>query len=464
MNRCLLALLSALAIGASPAAAATPNVLFISVDDLNDWVGVLGGHPQARTPNIDRLAARGASFSHAYAAAPACNPSRVALMSGLAPHRTGVYLNDQPWRPTMREVVTLPQYLRKHGYFAEGSGKIYHDRYPDPASWDVFWPSKQEQRPDGATAPGNINGIPGTAQFDWGPLNAATEEMSDSKVVDWIAAELGKAHEKPLFLAAGIYRPHLPWYVPKKYFDMFPLEKIELPSVKEDDLSDVPPAGVRMARPGGDHAKVIRYKQWKKAVQGYLASIAFADDMVGKIVAALDAGPHAEDTLIVLWGDHGWHLGEKQHWRKFTLWEEATRTPLIFVVPKGLAPGLEEGTKPGTRIDEPVSLLDIYPTLVELCGLAPKADLSGQSLVPLLRDPETEWNRPALTTNGRGNHGLRTERYRYIRYADGSEELYDHQRDPMEWKNLAHDSSYEAVKRGMQAFLPKTDAPNVPKP
>ncbi len=444
-------------------AADRPNVLFIAIDDLNDWIGVLGGHPQSKTPNLDRLAERGVLFTHAYTAVPACNPSRAALMTGIAAHQSGVYLNSQPWRPPLQDAVTLPQHFRKHGYWVGGSGKIYHGAYPDPPSWDEYWPSQTKNKPDDPVPPNlPVNGIPNTAHFDWGPVDAPTEEMGDAQVVDWVSAKLAGEFDKPFFLACGFFRPHLPWYAPRKYFDMFPLETIELPSVNPDDLVDIPAAGVRMARPEGDHKKVIEHNQYRQAVQGYLASIAFVDEQIGRLLDAFDASPHAANTVIVLWTDHGWHLGEKRHWRKFALWEEATRTPLMMVVPEGMAPGLKEGTKAGTRVTTPVSLLDIYPTLVDLAGLGENEALMGKSLTPLLRDPKAAWDRPALTTHGRANHALRTPLYRYIRYADGGEELYDHRTDPQEWKNLARDPQYSAVIEGLKAWLPETDAPDAP--
>jgi arylsulfatase A-like enzyme len=433
-----------------------PNVLFIAVDDLNDWTGCLGGHPDARTPNIDRLAARGVLFTNAHCAAPLCNPSRAALMTGIRPSTSGVYLNPQPWRgsPALKDAVTLPQHFMAHGYRAAGSGKIYHGAYPDPASWHEYWPSKRKTRPSECYTKerASLSGL-NAAHFDWGPI-ALPEggKMSDSLVADWVSGRISKRRDRPFFLACGIFRPHLPWYVPRKYFDMFPLESVALPVVKEDDLDDIPPVGRRFARPQGDHAKVLRHGQWRRAVQGYLASISFADECVGSVIDALDASPHARDTVVVLWADHGWHLGEKLHWRKFTLWEEATRNPLLFV-----APGVARG-----RCSRPVSLLDVYPTLVEFCGLPPREGLEGKSLVPLLRDPGAHWDTPAVTTYKRGNHSVRSERWRYTRYSDGTEELYDHLEDPLEWENLAERPGCEGVKGALARWLPEADAPGVP--
>lgn len=453
-----------LALGLVPAALADqpPNVLFIAVDDLNDWIEPLGGHPQAKTPNLARLARRATVFTRAYTAAPSCNPSRAALMTGIAPFRSGIYNNRQAWRPAMRDAVTLPQAFRAAGYWAGGAGKIYHGVYPDPPSWDEYWPSKKLQRDQDPTPPVRpANGIPGSGNFDWGPLDVDTAEMSDAKVAAWVVEKLREPQAEPFFLACGIFRPHLPWFVPKRYLDRFPLDSIELPPSFVDDLRDVPELGVRLAKPDGDHASVVEHGEWKRAVQAYLASANFADDMIGTVLDALDEGGHAANTIIVLWGDHGWHLGEKHHWRKFALWEEATRVPLMIAAPAGV-PGLPEGTRAGATSGRPVNLLDIYPTLVELAGLDPVEGLDGTSIVPLLRNPELPW-RPTVSTYGRLNHAVRSEDFRYIRYRDGSEELYDHRVDPMEWTNLAGDETYAPVKDELAQWLPDENASEAPE-
>lgn len=434
-----------------------PNVLFIAIDDLNDWTGCLGGHPDVKTPHLDRLAQRGVLFANAHCPAPACNPSRAAMLTGIRPSTSGVYHNSQPWRrsPVLKDAVTLPQHFMAHGYRVVGSGKIYHGAYPDPASWHEYWPSKIETKPEDPVPPQDkqpLNGIPNTAHFDWGPVDVGDEAMGDWQVADWVIDQLGKKHDEPLFLACGFYRPHLPWYVPKKYFDMYPPDKITLPNVKEDDLDDVPPIGKRMARPDGDHKNVIEHKQWRKAVQGYLASISFVDACVGRVIDALDKSGYRDNTIVVLWSDHGWHLGEKLHWRKFALWEEATHNVMMIV-----APGV---TKPGGRCAAPVNTLDVYPTLVDLCRLGPRKELEGVSLMPLLKDPQARWNRPALTTHGWNNHSIRSERWRYIRYSDGTEELYDHTKDALEWTNLAKDPKYAEVKRDLARWLPEKNAPD----
>jgi arylsulfatase A-like enzyme len=433
------------------------NVLFIAVDDLNDWIGCLDGHPDVKTPNLDRLAERGVLFTKAYCAAPACNPSRAALMTGIRPSTSGVYHNPQPWRTSsaLKDIATLPQHFMANGYKAMGSGKIYHGSYPDPASWEYYWPSQTNNKPSDPNPENRpVNGIPNTAHFDWGPVNESPEKMGDWQVANWVIDQLNQTHEKPFFLACGFFRPHLPWYAPQKYFDMYPVDKITLPNIKENDLEDVPDLGKKMARLK-DHKNVIKYDQWRKAVQGYLASITFMDDCLGRVINGLDKSKYKDNTVIVLWSDHGWHLGEKLHWRKFALWEEATHNVMMFIVP-----GI---TTPAGRCDAPVNLLDIYPTLVDVCGLPQREGLEGISLLPLLKSPDSKWDRPTLTTHGRNNHSIRSKRWRYIRYEDGSEELYDHENDEMEWTNLANNPTYAEIKTDLAKWLPTTNVPNIPR-
>lgn len=428
----------------------TPNVLFISIDDLNDWVGCLGGHPDAKTHNLDRLAKKGVLFTRAYCSAPSCGPSRASLMTGILPSSSGIYANDQPFRKSkvLENAVTIPQYFMKNGYIAMGSGKIFHDPEPDPESWNYYWPSLTQQLPVDPRPPQDklpLNGIPGTGHFDWGPLNVKNEEMGDWQVTDWVIDQLQTKHEKPFFLACGLFRPHLPWQVPREYFDEFPEDSITMPVINENDLDDIPEAGKKMAD-RSYHDKILEYNQYQKAVQGYLASISFMDACLGRLIDAFEKSPYKNNTVIVLFSDHGWHLGEKLHWRKFTLWEEATRDILIIIPP---------GWKNENIIcNTPVSLIDIYPTLIELCNLPQKNGLQGQSLVPLIRNQNIKWERPALTTHGYMNHSIRSDRWRYIRYADGSEELYDHDSDEYEWVNLACKNEYQMVIDELKKWLP----------
>ena len=442
-----------------------PNVLFIAVDDLNDWAAGLSPYSAARTPHIDQLASRGVLFANAHCAAPACNPSRASVMTGVRPSTSGVYYNWQDWREceNLAGVTTLPQHFREHGYHVLGGGKLYHAAnlsewgltgYLDPAPWHEYFPSKTRQLADEIT-PANhaVNGSNEfyKGRFDWAPLDIEDGDMGDGKVVAWAEQQLSRSHNKPLFLAVGIYRPHIPWHTPRKWFDKYPIDSIALPQVKASDLDDVPLPGQAMARRRW-HEWIIQHNKWREAIQGYLASVSFADAMVGRLIKALDEGPHADNTVIVLWSDHGYHLGHKEHWEKFALWEQTTQVPLIVVAPNA--------TSGGRRCDRPTSLLDIYPTLIDLCDLGPREHLEGQSLVPLLDESTTASvaERAVVTTQGIGNHSVRSRDWRYIHYADGSEELYDHRVDPHEFVNVADKPENRSIVQQLKRWLPVTNA------
>jgi arylsulfatase A-like enzyme len=372
-------------------------------------------------------------------------------MTGIRPSTSGVYHNRHPWRKSavLKDAVTLPQHFMAHGYRAMGTGKMYHSTFKDPASWDTCWPSKKEHWPGSPEPPWRpYRGFDGF--LDWGPLDARDEQMADWKLTDWVCRQLRHEHERPFFLACGQYKPHLPWFVPQKYFDMYPQDEVTLPDVKEDDLADVPKAGRRMGI-ARDHPRILKNDLWRSAVQGYLATVTFADRCLGRVLDALEDGPHADNTVVVLWSDHGWHLGEKARWRKFTLWEESTHVPLIVS-----APGLD--VPRGKRCDEAVELLDLYPTLADLCGLPGREGLEGQSLRPLLSDPDAQRRRPALTTLEPYRHAVRSDRWRYIRHPNSSEELYDHREDPHEWHNLADEPRYAEVKKRLARWLPEKNA------
>jgi len=449
---------------ASKSKESKPNVLFISIDDLNDWIEPLGGHPQAKTPNLSRFAEKGVVFTSAYCAAPACLPSRAALMSGKAPYESGIYANAQVWRDVLPDAVTIPQYFTANGYFSAGAGKIFHNDQPDPESWEDYFPSKKKHFPQYIYPDKRPQNMPYSEdmykEFDWWGHDKPDEETGDYKSVQWISGQLHKKHAKPFFLACGLYRPHLPWFVPKKYFDMFPLEEIQLPKVLDNDWDDLPPRARQLAKSSKRvyHDPVIKNDKWTEAVQGYLASIAYADAMLGKLLDALESSAYSDNTVVVLWSDHGWQLGEKFHWRKFALWENIAKCNLMFVVPKGTR-GLHEGAAKGTKCSRPVSLQDIYPTLIELCGLGRRDDIAGHSIIPLLKDPDAEWKHPAITClHTWGEMAVSTEEYRYIRYEDGGEELYDLTKDREEWHNLANDSDYAAVKKELEDMLPENPA------
>ena len=451
-----------------------PDILFIAIDDLNDWVGPLDGHPQTRTPNMDRLAERGMVFTNAHTTAPLCNPARTALMSGLRPSTTGVYHNSPDWRTLdiFEDIRTLPGYFRDAGYRTFGAGKMFHSStfnpnayfgFNDTTAWDAYYPSLDRQIPDEIRPHERpANGSPYSVNVDWAPVAADDRAMGDGQVVAWSARQILAETGSPRFNAVGIYRPHLPWYLPQQYFDMHPLDTVELPAVVEDDLDDISEIAKLQGdsstmSPMGIHQWALEAGVWKDGVRAYLASVSFADAMLGQVLDALEQSGRGDNTIIVMWSDHGWHLGEKARWRKHTLWRESTRVPLIVV-----APGI---TQPGSRSDVPVSLLDLYPTLTELAGLPTPDHVEGLSFLPLLEDPGASLERGAVvTTYGYRNHAVSSGRYRYIVYSDGSEELYDLETDPNEWTNRAADSALSAVKSELREWLPRHDQPDAQEP
>lgn len=452
MRRFFLA--SVLLVAASPVMAAPPtgpNVLFIAIDDLRDWVGFLGNR-QARTPNLDKLAERGVVFTHSYCAAPVCSASRTALMSGLRPSSSGIYENDRDWRTTTAsDVIDLTKHLRNNGYGCIGAGKIYHSSFPAPADyWDDYEPASaimartKEQIPHESAW--------GFGNFLLGPLASGDDSLTDYHAVSSCLEQLKQKARSPFFLACGLAKPHLPWRVPQKYFDMYPLDAIKVPVVCADDLVDIPATGRKLAHQRGDHATITKAGRWKEAVQSYLAAISYCDAQVGRLIDGLDASDHRDSTIIILWSDHGWSLGEKEHWRKFALWEEPTRSPLVFVVP-----GM---TQPGSRCRRTVDFMSIYPTVCDLCGIPTPPHVQGQSLVPLLKAPDAKWSTPAVMTYGLNNHAVRSEKWRYIRYSDGGEELYDHEADPNEWTNLADNQAYATVKENLAKWMPVENLPD----
>jgi arylsulfatase A-like enzyme len=451
----------------SEAADARFDILFIAIDDLNDWVGHLGGHPQAQTPNIDRLAARGMAFMNAQSPSAICHAARTAILTGLRPSTSGIYGNGPDWRnqDIFRDKPTLPRFFRDHGYATHGAGKIFHAQtftangfagFNDATAWDAFFPSLDRQLPD-EFGPFSIpaNGNNWGRSFDWAPLVAEDYALGDGQVTTWVAERILAAGDGPRFNAAGIYRPHQPWYVPESYFEQFPLDQIVLPPHIEGDLEDVPEAARRGAFNSlENHTWVLEEEsRWREGVRAYLASVAYADAMVGRLLDALDSSGRADRTIIVLWGDHGFHLGEKERWQKYTLWGESLHVPFVIVAP--------DVTRPGTTSSAPVSLMDIYPTLAELAGLEAPAHVEGRSLVPLLADPSLPWDHPTLSTYGFGNHAVVSASHKYIRYTDGSEEFYDLVADPNEWTNLAGDEGLANIQQELASYLPAVEAPNL---
>jgi choline-sulfatase len=438
--------------GAEPA---RPNVLFLAIDDLNDWVGPLGGHAQAQTPHLDRLAARGTTFLNAHCQSPLCNPSRTSVLLGLRPTTTGIYALEPAHHavPELAERVSLLEHFKQNGYQVYSVGKLWHAGMP-PAQRDrqfteLGTPGKMVLPPRPFTETPAKHPL-----MDWGPYPERDDQHYDYQTADWAIRKLSAKPNSPFFLAVGFSLPHVPCYAPQKWFDLYPNDDSLLPAVGENDRDDIPFFAwyLHWQLPEPRLKWLQQSQQWRPLVRSYLASISFMDDQVGRVLAALEASGQAENTVVVLWGDHGWHLGEKGISGKNTLWERSTRVPLLFAGP---------GIASQAHCERPVELLDLYPTLVELAGLPTRNGLEGESLVPLLQDASAPRGRPAITSHGPGNHAVRSARWRYIHYADGSEELYDHHRDPREETNLlaAEAGAHAEVLRGLRAALPAASAP-----
>lgn len=461
-----------------------PNILYVTFDDMNDWVGVLGGHPQIQTPHIDRLAERGVLFTNAHCVVPACSGSRAANWTGLNPVNNQVYGNGQRIERTMPDAVMLPKDLENQGYVTFGTGKLFHGnneaRFTEYGpTYNKWWPitSKETKILKSAIQTGGpyvkhyiprlgitlpLNKMPRDRNkgsttiesFDWGIIDRPDEEFTDTLCVNYTIEKLNQKYDKPFFLGLGIYRPHQPLWVPKRFHDLYPSESVQLPEIYQGDLRDVPEIAQgfgRYAVTSGSHKTTVEWGQWRNAVSAYMASISYADAQLGRVLEALDASPYADNTLIVVWSDHGWHLGEKEHWGKFTGWEPSTRVPLIIVPPKNAQP---QGFKPGTRTNLPVTLLDVYPTVMDVLGAKKRKDLDGHSLVPLLMNPNAEWDHPAITAIGRGTWSIRDSQWRFIQYFDGTRELYDLQNDPEEWRNLVQDKQFTGVVKRLSKHLP----------
>jgi arylsulfatase A-like enzyme len=448
-----------------------PNIVLITLDDSNNWIGAFGG--QAKTPNIDKLASEGRMFLRSYCVSPSCNPSRTALLTGQRPETTGQYLNSSSFRekPGGMDRATLPQYLRSHGYETVAAGKIFHmprgeSEQPDAISDDISW---NEQWVGTFGTPGwelywNDDGYAkwlrgkekefiadsrisshAARYWMWGPVPYAREECGDWKLMDFGVKYLEREHDKPFFLALGTQMPHIPHIVPQTYFDLYPLDQIKLPHVPENEMDDIP----EIARTSELSVLLSLMKElgeYRNAVQAYLAATSFADDCVGHFLDALNKSKYRDSTIVILLSDHGYHLGDKNRWAKFTLWNQASQSPLIIRLPNGMI-------EPGVT-DKTVSFLDVFPTITEILGHEKPAFLEGNSLLPLLADPDHDWKYPAVVTNRPENHSVLFENWNYIRYQDGSEELYDHGTDPDEHTNLAMDSKYRDLMDKLAAWIP----------
>lgn len=434
-------------------AADKPNVLFIAIDDQNDWIGCMNGHPQAQTPNIDALAKRGTLFTNAHCQSPLCNSSRTSLMTSRRPTSTGIY-GLAPWFRDVKEladIVSLPQHFKANGYTTYTTGKIYHGGYPKPSDrageFDHWGPGASV----GARPAGKLVDTPSTNPLvDWGVFDHRDEDKGDWQVASWSVDQLNQKPQEPFFLATGFFLPHVPCYATQKWFDLYPEESLHLPDILRNDRSDTPRFSwyLHWKLPEPRLKFLEETNQWGNLVRSYLACVSFVDSQVGRVLTALEENGYADNTVVVLWSDHGWHLGEKEITGKNTLWHESTRVPLIFAGP---------GVAVGANCDRPAELLDMYPTLVELCGLPPRTDLEGHSLVPQLKDANAARDWPAITTHNHDNHGIRSQDWRYIEYADGTHELYDVRKDPNEWNNLANDPQYADVIAQHKSWRPKVN-------
>lgn len=464
---------------------ARDHVLLITIDDLNDWIGCLTsqdsperdghltgeGHPQAKTPNLDRLARRGVLFTNAHCQAPICRPSRTSFMSGLRPTTSGIYGNRPQYdakgeKTAGKEVPWMTKRFEQAGYHIYTAGKILHGSRNKPLGGTPCFRTSQGPYPETKIeVPAEItpDGI-----WDIGAFPPNPDDYTDLRIAKWTAGNIRasmKLGDKPRFMALGFYNPHLPLFAPQKYFDGAPTKQnVLLGAVKANDMDDVPEIGKRI----GSRVAYSQCALWcleeeqnlRTLTQAYLACTTAMDDSLGQVIDALDQSDMADNTWIVVLSDHGWHLGEKNHIAKQTLWTRATRVPLIIVPPKRL-----QDTPRGVRCDQPAELLDIYPTLVEATAL-PTAEtdhqLDGISLLPWLSNPQSNKARPAITTIYAHNHSICDTRYRYTRYADGSQELYDRQRDPHEFENLIEqaktDDKLQKVVQELASWIPKDEA------
>jgi arylsulfatase A-like enzyme len=448
----LVAILSAISTATTAADDTKPNVVMISIDDLNDWTGFLGGYPSVHTPHMDALAARGRIFANAHCAIPVCSSSRVSVMSGMAATTHGSYEIGPSYQqlPALNDAPTLQRYFKDNGYVTLSGGKVLHHGFGGRLAEDIDHDLGRKK----ASRPKKVMNLPAgwSKAWDWGKYPNEDAAMGDYQLATSAAEALQENFDQPFFMSVGFFRPHVPLFVPPKWFDLYDIETMPLPKSPESDLTDLPEnfRSINEYALAPKHSEVVASGKQRSLTQAYLASISFVDHCVGLVMEALEKSKHADNTIVVLWSDHGFHLGEKHHWAKRTLWEESTKVPLLFA-----GPGIESG---GVCI-EPASLIDIYPTLVELCDLPEYQSLDGISLAPQLDDPGTERDQPAIISSYYGNHAARTRDWRLIVYEDGARELYDHRNDPDEYTNLANDPDHQKVLEELMKWIPSDGEP-----
>ena len=440
--------------GAAPPENSTsqPNVLMICIDDLNDWTGFLGGHPEAFTPHMDALASRGRNFANAHCDVPVCSASRVSVMSGVAATTHGSYELGPKYEelPALKNIPPIQRYFKNNGYYTLSGGKVLHHGFNGRLADAIDRSLGRKKSPRPKTSLNRPSDW--SKAWDWGAFPENDAQMADFQLATSAAKALEEDFDKPFFMSIGFFRPHVPLYVPPKWFDLYQADSLTLPRNPTSDLDDIPENFLRINdyAVAPTHSEVFGHGKQRSLTHAYLASISFVDHCVGVVLDGLMSGPHADNTLIVLWSDHGFHLGEKQHWAKRTLWEESTRVPLLIAGP---------GIGAGKVCLEPASLLDIFPTLIELSELPANSHLQGLSLTPQLNNPMKPRDRPAITSSYFGNHAIRSRDWRLIVYNDGSEELYDHRNDPDEFHNLANDPKYKSIRDQLKRWLPKDAAP-----
>lgn len=434
-----------------------PNVLFLMVDDLNDYISLLDKYPGIKTPNLDKFSRTSTVFTKAYCNGVACLPSRTSLLSGLPPYKTGCYQNRQPVR-LPKGTVQLPSHFMQHGYIVKGTGKIFHGGKKFEKHWHEF-AGKRSYSP--LPSPRHIPADFGLPKlWDYGVVEDESK-FSDFQNTQIAIKWLQRTYDRPFFIALGLYAPHNPWTAPKRFFDMYPKGTFEVFPHPKNDLDDLPSAGVLMAETTNQEwkpkviKKLMSSHHWKENIRAYLACISYMDHNLGRVLTALENSPHRDNTIVCLMSDHGYHWGEKKHLGKFALWEQTTRILFAWRVPDITPQG-------GSICKKTVSLEDVYPTLVDLCGISKPSQhilWDGKSIKDLLVDKESAWNRPVVSTFGYNNHAVRDDQWRYIRYKNGDEELYDMNKDPHEWVNLANQRDFDAVKQRLKLLLPKNSKP-----
>lgn len=432
---------------------AAPNVLMICIDDLNDWVGFMKGHPSVTTPNLDALAARGRVFLNAHCVVPVCSASRVSVLSGIHATTHGSYELGPAYQniPKLSGVPTIHEALRRQGYRTLTGGKVLHHGFTGVLESHVD-EELGGKRGGGPRPPKPIN-WPGA--WDWGRFPETDGEMYDFQLAEKAADRLRAGLPAPFFMSVGFFRPHVPMHVPPRWFELYAGDRAHPPMVPEGEMEDIPPNFQHLQQIAPTPEEIQRENKWEDLVRAYCASVSFVDHCVGRLLRGLDEGPHREDTFVVLWSDHGFHLGEKRHLAKRTLWEESTRVPFVVAGP---------GITPGEACQEPVSLLDVYPTILEICGLPRLTHLEGTSVTPQLKDPSVRREHPALISSYEGNHALRSRDWRYIRYTDGAEELYHHPSDPGEHVNLVGRPGSLPIIQELSKWLPRAAAAEIKPP